>query len=134
MKTTRTSSSGFTIIELVFIIALLGIASVLFFVQKNNLEVAGRDESRKTAINAMYYSIEEVYFKANGYYPRTIDATILPSVDPALFKDPADVKLGESNSNYRYEPYNCNGDQCKNYTLRSTLENEADYVKQNRSN
>ena len=135
MKTTTTSkTSGFTIIELIFIIVLLGAASVLFFIQKNNLEVAGRDETRKTAINAMYYSIEEVYFKTNSYYPRTIDTTVLPSVDPSLFTDPKGVKIGEANSNYRYEPYNCNGDQCKNYTLRSTLENEDDYVKKNRSN
>lgn len=133
MKTTSTSQ-GFTIIELLFVVVLLASASVLFFVQKNNLEVAGRDEARKTSINAMYYSIEEVYFKANGFYPRTIDAAILPSVDPALFKDPSGVKIGEANSNYRYEPYNCDGDTCKNYTLRSTLENEDDYTKSNRSN
>ena len=130
----HTSSRGFTIIELIFIIVLLGAASVLFFIQKNNLEVAGRDEVRKTSINAMYYSIEEVYFKANGYYPRVIDTKTLPSVDPALFTDPKGVKLGESGSNYRYEPYNCTGDQCKNYSLRTTLENEDDYVKTNRSN
>jgi Tfp pilus assembly protein PilE len=137
METTRTrthTAKGFTIIELIFIIALLGVASVLFFIQRNNLEVASRDETRKTAINAMYYSIEEVYFKTNGFYPRTIDATILPSVEPSLFKDPNGVAIGEANSNYRYEPYNCTGDQCKNYTLRTTLENEADYVKTNRSN
>ena len=133
MKTTSVSK-GFTIIELLFIIVLLAAASILFFVQKNNLEVAGRDEIRKTSINAMYYSIEEVYFKTNNFYPRTIDTAILPSVDPALFKDPSGVKIGESESNYRYEPYNCDGDQCKNYTLRTTLENEDDYVKTNRSN
>ena len=135
MKTTRTrTSNGFTIIELLFIIVLLGSASVLFFIQKNNLEVAQRDELRKTSINAMYYSIEEVYFKANNFYPRTIDTAILPSVDPALFEDPFGVKIGEANSNYRYEPYNCDGDRCKNYTLRTILENEDDYVKSNRSN
>lgn len=134
MKTTTTRSPGFTIIELLFTIVLLGAASVLFFVQKNNIETAGRDETRKTAINAMYYSIEEVYFKANGYYPRSIDSAILPSVDPILFKDPKGVKIGEANSNYRYEPYNCHVDQCKNYTLRTTLENEDDYIKTNRSN
>ena len=133
MKTTRTSD-GFTIIEIIFVIALLATASVLFFMQKNNLEVANRDEARKTSINAMYYGIEEVYFKTNGYYPRTIDTTILPSVDPALFKDPSGVKLGEANSNYRYEPYNCTDNACKSYTLRTILENEDDYVKQNRSN
>ena len=133
MKTTHTSK-GFTVIELIFVIVLLGAASVLFFIQHNNLEVAGRDETRKTAINAMYYSIEEVYFKNHNYYPRTIDSSVLPSVDPALFTDPNGVKIGEAKSNYRYEPYNCNGDQCKNYTLRTTLENEDDYVKTNRSN
>jgi len=129
----KTTSRGFTIIELLFIIVLLAAASVLFFVQKNNLEVAGRDETRKTAINAMYYSIEEVYFKTNGYYPRSIDEATLPSVDPTLFKDPAGVKIGESDSDYRYEAYNCTDDQCKSYSLRTILQNEDDYVKTNRT-
>jgi len=130
MNTTR---RGFTIIELLFIIVLLGAASILFFVQKNNLEVAQRDETRKISINAMHYSLEEVYFKAHGAYPRSISETILPSVDPDLFKDPSGVKLGEANSDYRYEATNCDGDACKNYTLRTTLENEADFIKENRT-
>lgn len=130
----KTIPRGFTIIELLFIIVLLVAASVLFFVQKNNLELSGRDETRKTAINAMYYSIEEVYFKQNGYYPRLITEAVLPSVEPSLFKDPTGVKIGESNSEYRYEAYNCTEDKCKNYTLRTTLENEDDYIKKNRSN
>ena len=133
MKTTR-PSSGFTIIELLFIITLLVAASILFFIQRNNLEVAGQDEVRKTSINAMYYSIEEVYFKTNGYYPRKISEAVLPSVDPALFKDTNGVKIGESDSDFRYEPYNCTDDKCKNYTLRTTLQNEDDYIKTNRSN
>jgi Tfp pilus assembly protein PilE len=126
-------SRGFTIIELFFIIILISAASVLFFVQKNNLEVAARDETRKTAINAMYYSLEEVFYKTNGYYPQKIDATVLPSVDPALFTDPEGVKLGESNSEYRYEATNCENNHCKSYTLRTTLENEADFVKNSRN-
>lgn len=128
------SSRGFTVIELIIVIAFLAVASVIFFVQKNNIEVAGRDDQRKTAINAMYYSLEEVYFKAHSSYPRTISSQVLPSVDPDLFKDPNGVKIGESNSDYRYEPTNCDGDACKGYTLRTTLENEADYIKTNRTN
>jgi len=130
----NTTSRGFTIIELTFAIVLITTASIIFFVQKNNLEIASRDETRKISINAMYYSIEEVYFKANGYYPRTVDSATLPSVDPSLFKDPFGVQIGESNSEYRYEPYNCTENKCKNYALRSVLENEDDYVKENRSN
>ena len=128
MKSTR----GFTVIELVIAIVILGVASTVFFVQKNNVEVAARDEHRKTAINAMYYSLEEVYFTKNKSYPRTINAEKLPSVDPELFKDPNGVKIGEGTSDYRYEPTNCDGEACKGYTLRTILENEDDYVKKNR--
>ena len=128
----NTTQRGFTIIELLFIVVIIGAASVLFFFQKNNLEIASRDETRKTSINAMYYSLEEVFFKTNGYYPRTIDEKILPSMDPALFTDPQGVKIGEAASDYRYESLNCDGDKCKSYTLRTTLENEADFIKENR--
>ena len=80
----------------------------------------------------MYYSLEEVYFKEKGAYPRTVNEAVLPSVDPELFKDPQGVVIGESDSEYRYEPVDCTGDDCKGYTLRTTLENEADYVKTQR--
>jgi len=123
------SSRGFTVIELVIVVAFFAAASVLFFVQKNHVEVAARDDARKTAINAMYYSLEEVYYKQHNAYPRTINSEIQPSVDPNLFKDPNGVKIGESGSNYRYEGLNCNGDTCKSYTLRADLEAEGDFVK-----
>lgn len=123
------SSRGFTVIELLIVVVFFAAASILFFVQKNHVELAARDDARKTAINAMYYSLEEVYYKQHGSYPRTINADTLPSVDPDLFKDPSGVKIGESDSDYRYEGLNCNGDSCKSYTLRADLETEADFVK-----
>jgi type II secretory pathway pseudopilin PulG len=126
-------SRGFTVIELIVIVLLLAGASIMFFIQKNNVEVAARDNERKTAINAMYYSLEEVFYKANGFYPQTINETNLPSVDPALFTDPNGVKIGAAGSNYRYEPLNCTNDQCKSYTLRTTLQNEADFVKDSKN-
>ncbi|MDB5162633.1 MAG: hypothetical protein JWO54_319 [Candidatus Saccharibacteria bacterium] len=129
MKYTR----GFTVIELLIVIVVLAAASMLFFIQKNSVEVAARDDSRKTSINAMYYSLEEVYFKQNNTYPRVLNTTVLPSVDPELFKDPNGVKIGEADSNFSYEGSNCDADACKAYTLRTTLENEDDYIKTNRS-
>lgn len=130
MKSTR----GFTVIELLIVVGVMAAASIIFFVQKNHIEVAARDETRKTSINAMYYALEEVYHKENGSYPRTIDASVLPSIDPALLKDTQGVKVGESTSEFRYAPLDCSEDACKGYTLRTTLENEDDYIKKNRSN
>lgn len=129
MKATR----GFTVIELLIVATLFAVASVVFFTQRTQVETAARDESRKTSINAMYYSLEEVYFKEKKSYPRVINGTVLPSVDPDLFKDPQGVQIGESNSDFRYEPLDCTNDACAGYTLRAALENEADYVKSNRS-
>lgn len=130
MKSTR----GFTTIELLIVVAILAAASVIFFIQKNNIETAGRDDARRTSINALYYSLEEVYAKENKSYPRTLTTKNLPSVDPALFADPNGVNIGESASDFRYDPTDCTGDSCKSYTLRTSLEQEDDYIKTNRNN
>lgn len=128
------SSKGFTVIELLFIVVILVAASVVFFIQRNNVETAARDSQRKTAINAMYYGLEEVYYGKNKYYPVSIDSKLLSSVDPILFTDPDGNEFGSSASQYHYEGTNCNNNQCKSYTLRADLENEEDYVKTSRHN
>ncbi|MEI7689524.1 MAG: type II secretion system protein [Candidatus Saccharibacteria bacterium] len=127
-------SHGFTIIEILFVVVLLGAASVLFFVQKNGLEVVARDEASKTAINAMYYSLEEVFYPTNKFYPQSIGSDSLKSMDPSLFTDTNGVKIGETGSTYTYEPTNCVDSKCQGYTLKTTLENEADFIKINRNN
>jgi type II secretory pathway pseudopilin PulG len=124
---------GFTVIEIIVVIVFLGAATVLLFMQKNSLAVSQRDDQRKVAINAMYYSLEEVFYEKNGYYPPKIDSKVLRSVDPDLFTDPNGVKMGDTDSDYRYDGQSCNADQCKAYTLRANLEREDDYVKTNRN-
>lgn len=126
--------NGFTVIELIFIIALAATASVIFFIQKNNIQTVANDDIKKTAINSIYYSLEEVYYKKNGYYPQTVSETILPSVDPNLFKDTNGSAINTAESDYTYTPTNCLSDQCKSYTLKASLSNEADYIKTNRNN
>lgn len=132
----KRSQSGFTVIELIVVIILLAGASVLFFVQKNNIQVADRDDKRKTAINAIYYNLEEVFYAKNQYYPSKIDAKELPAMDPELLTDPSGYTINDEDglSNYRYDPINCDGDKCKGYALRTSLENEADFIKKSRHN
>jgi type II secretory pathway pseudopilin PulG len=126
--------NGYTVIELIFVVIILAFAGILFFIQKNNVEIVAKDNHKKIAINAMYYGLEEVFYPANRYYPQTIDSDNLKSVDPALFTDPEGVKLEDPDSKYKYQPTNCNEGKCKSYTLRADLTNEADYTKKSRNN
>ena len=122
---------GFTVIEVLTLIAFLGVATIVLFTQRNGLVAAQHDTQRKTAINAMYYNLEEVYYNTHHSYPTKIDSKILTAMDPALFTDPNGIKLGDSGSDYRYTAENCtaSGTDCKSYTLRATLQKEAAYVK-----
>lgn len=126
--------NGFTVIELLFIATIISITSVVFFIQRNNLQSQSADSSRKVAINAMYYSLEEVFYPANKYYPRTISTDNLKSVDPALFTDSNGIKLGSAGCLYTYSPTNCSGEKCKSYSIKTTLDNEADFVKKSKNN
>jgi type II secretory pathway pseudopilin PulG len=126
-------SQGFTVIELIVAVLFLGIAASILLVQKANLSATHRDDQRKVAINAMYYNLEEVYHAKNGYYPSKIDSKTLTAMDPSLFTDPDGSAMTDQKSDYRYEPTNCDNDKCQGYTLRASLEKEADYTKTNQS-
>lgn len=126
------AQKGFTVIELLVVIVVLAVAVFLVFWQKNNLDIATRDDQRKTAINAMYYSLENAYYPTHHYYPNHINSGVLKAMDPDLFTDPNGAKLGDSKSDYRYTPLNCTDGQCQSYTLQSSLENEATYEKTSR--
>lgn len=125
---------GFTVIEIMIVVAILAFASILFFTQKNNVAAAARDETRKTAINTMYHTLESVYYTENSLYPRTITETTLPTVNPDMLKDTNGVLIGEGESQYRYEATGCSTDnKCTGYSLRAILEREDDFVKTNKN-
>lgn len=124
---------GFTVLELIIVAVFATLLIALFFIQKSNLDAMERDEDRKTAINAMYYALEEGFYKEHGYYPETISEKNITVIDPALWTDPYGFNLGDSLSSYSYQPANCDQGHCKEYILKSTLEKEDDYIKSNRN-
>lgn len=126
MKTT----SGFTAIEALTLFIAISVLAAISLGQYQTLQSIHRDQDRKVAINAMYYNLKEVVKPKLGGYPRTLKAADLRAMDPALRKDPNGVAIGNARSDYRYEPTGCNGgDICKDFTLRSTLERETDFVR-----
>ena len=94
------SRKGFTVIELMVVGAFAALLVVLFFIQKSNVDAMTRDDSRKTAINAMYYALEGYFYPKYGYYPSEISENNLPVIDPQLFTDPFGNNLGVEGSSY----------------------------------
>lgn len=131
--TTSNRQHGFTVLELIIAIAFVVVAGTVFYVQKRDLEVQSRDSARKTAINAMYYNLEDVFYATNKFYPEKLTADQLKGLDPSILKDPEGVAVGEQNSDYSYEAKDCAEARCKSYSLRANLEHEADYVKTSRN-
>lgn len=125
------NKSGFTIPEVVVVVIFLIIAGVFFTIQKTDLEASKRDNERKTAINAIYYSLENVFYKNNGYYPEKISEKNINTIDPNLFTDKSGINLSKAGSEYSYEAKGCQEGKCKGYTLKSNLEKEDPYVKNN---
>lgn len=127
------TKKGFTVIELLVVIVVLSVGGWLFFREKAQANNIRDDATRKIAINAMYYNLEEVYYSTHHYYPSSIDSKTLRAMDPVLFNDPSGIPLGNGQSDYRYDATGCGTDgHCTGYTLRSTMQREADYVKKNR--
>ena len=124
---------GLTAIELVAIIVSVTFAVIIFLYQMANIEASQRDEDRKTAINAMYYNLEEVFYKKNGYYPQSISSDLLTAMDPKLFTDPQGNLLGLPDSDYKYDAVDCQADKCSSYKLTARLDKEAGYIKTNRN-
>ena len=137
--------AGFTAIEQVVAFIALVTLSVFFVIQRNNMETAARDQTRKTAINAMYYGLTEVYYKQHKHYPQTISRDVLPSVDPTLFTDPDGFTLDgdkctytsfddeqgvDGDCNYKYLPSDCNaGGECQHFKLTADMEAESTFTR-----
>ena len=124
---------AFTVPEILVVCAFAALLLILFFIQKSNVDAMSRDEKRKTAINAMYYAIEEGYYEAHQYYPEEITEDVLTVIDPELFTDPNGFYINTDYGSYSYEATNCKNGKCKSYTLRAELEKEDDFIKRNRN-
>ena len=123
---------GFTVIELLIVAAFLITVAILGFFQYSKITNESQNSQRRTSINAIYYSLEEWFYAKNNYYPEKIEDNTLPTMDAALLSDPKNVKIGSGESDYRYEPRKCNDGKCKSYSLRTSLHDEDDYVKESR--
>lgn len=145
MTSLRNKTSGFTIIELLIVIIVIGILATLVITTFSGIQQNARNRTREADTNALHGHLE-FYFGQQGNYPTlanlndaTWRAANLQGLDSEALTDPQDSSSGAlvaapAAGAYSYEatPANCdnatNGD-CTAYTLTATLEGEAAFVK-----
>lgn len=88
--------SGFTIIEVIVVIAIIGILTTIGIIAFNKYRTDARDSQRKAQITVISQALEK-YFNANGEYPgctsmtaspSTISSNTLVGIDTSVFVAP----------------------------------------------
>lgn len=151
MVSLKNKSKGFTIVELLIVIVVIGILATLVIVTFTGIQQKARDSKRKTDINALD-SHMEAFYASNGYYPTLADlqnstfvSTQLKGLDPSALTDPGGgaIAATSTGSNYGYvaaasstSTATCSNttassatNACDSFTLTATLETGGTYVK-----
>lgn len=118
--------SGFTLIEIVVVIAIMGVLSTIIYSSFDASRAKSRDQKRVSDISAIQLSLEQ-YFNKNGVYPTTLDA-LVPAYMPEIPKDPT------TNTSYRsnYIPFSkipgLNANSCVSYQLWTKFERSNSWL------
>jgi prepilin-type N-terminal cleavage/methylation domain-containing protein len=87
-KTVNKIQQGFTIIELLIVIAIIAILAGLVLNNFQGAQAKARDTQRITRINAVHSKLEEFYNEANGYPASASSTANFPGIDVNAVKDP----------------------------------------------
>lgn len=92
----KTTQAGFTIIELLIVIAIIGILALLVLNNFQGAQAKARDSQRTTDTNAIHAKLEEFY-NQNSYYPAAnLTTTILPGMDAGALTDADGADIAET--------------------------------------
>lgn len=119
--------SGFTLLELLIVIVIIGILALLIIPNISSAPKKARDTQRKTDLRATQKALEE-YFVSNQAYPTVATATVITTALTDLSAGaaaplktiPSDPK---NVSPYQYLYTSTDG---QTYTLTACLENASD--------
>lgn len=134
-------AKGFTTLELVVVIAVIGVLASITFSAISDSRAKGRDTQRITDIDTIQSRLEE-YHADKGGYPNTLTTALLYNLDPDILKDPNGLSITihaaaanqvaaeavadptASGASYSYVPYptGCTAITCTGYILKSYIE------------
>jgi len=128
---------GFTIVELLIVIVVIGILAALVITTYSGIQEKGRNTERTTDLKAIQGQLE-AYYASNGVYPKLADLNTQPTtgnwwiqdnmkgLDKEALRDPKGTgyTLGSSTSGvkdqYQYAPSGDDGADCSEATVDCT--------------
>ena len=146
--TIKNKEQGFTIVELLIVIVVIGILAALVITTFTGIQQKARNTERQTDIKAVHGQVE-AYYAQNGKYPTlanlndsTWRAANMKGLDGEALKDPkgANNTLAASAAAnvYSYDVQKTGGGACDNttndcatYTLTTTYEGGGTFAKNN---
>ena len=150
-------NQGFTIVELLIVIVVIGILALLVITTYSGIQAKARNAKRSTDIASLQTQLE-AFFSQNGYYPSLTDmngaawlTAHMPSLDQNALIDPSNPSSPPSKTllaapaakSYSYKVTQSDGatsceandTTCAQYTLTATYEGTVNgastYVKSN---
>jgi type II secretion system protein G len=109
---------GFTLMELLVVVAIIGILSAITFPRLEAARVKGRDAKRISDVTQLSVALE-AYFQEYGQYPTTLSGIIGNPDDKFISEIPADPKGGS----YSYSPLDAEeSGLCTGFHLGTSLE------------
>lgn len=147
--TLKRNDKGFTIVELLIVIVVIGILAALVITTFTGIQQKARNTERETDIKAMQGQIE-AYYAQNGKYPTLGNmnddswrGTNMKGLDKEALRDPksASYTLADTAAAdvYSYHVTASDGttscdnstNDCAQYTLTATLEGGGTFTKSN---
>lgn len=147
MISLKRKESGFTIVELLIVIVVIGILAALVVTTFSGIQKKARDSERQTDIGALHSQLEAYHAQPqNGRYPTNTNldldsfvTTNMKGLDLTALADPKaaggsnDLAGAPAANVYSYveTPTGCDNSttDCTGYTLTATLESGGTYVK-----
>lgn len=136
----KNKQQGFTIVELLIVIVVIGILAALVITTFTGIQQKARNTERETDIKALHSQIE-AYYAQEGFYPQLSDVTTanLKGLDGDALVDPGGGALAATSDldNYGYAPTQADGTtacttaakDCAKYVLTATLEGGGTFTK-----
>ncbi len=142
MISLKKRNQGFTIVELLIVIVVIGILALLVITTYSGIQAKARNSQRQTDVQSLQTQIE-AFYSQNGYYPARADMNSgtfltaeMKSLDQSALVDPSNATQSKTlvaspaAKSYAYAVFasdgttSCESDHttCSKYTLTATFE------------